>query len=478
MKSTLTLLITLISFSGFTQVFVPGEPISVSDTLGNYFPQIEITGDGVPGVIWTDQYELDIYFAKHNGVDDFMTPVKLNPDGTDVQAFNWSGANIAVEGDNIYVVFHSDGFSTGHVYFVKSTDNGATWSDTVRVDNLADGHAQFPDITVKNDTLWVVLLDHDASGLNPHYRVTRSVDGGATWEPDVQASELWAGESCDCCSPEIVSDDDYVIVLSRNNDNNIREFKGVVSYDRGATFTGMIDIDMHAWNIMSCPSVGASAQMTGVDELMAIYRTEYMSDPHIYLHHYDLDGDSTFTEVDILADASTNNNLVNYPQMDYTTSDNRIGIVWESFGNGIDVFFNATTSGPDALLSSQAINLTDTTGTQNKPDIVIENGNYHVVYMDTDGFDVKYLQVFESAAGIEESKEFPVLVYPNPTSDKVTFEFDNTNNELISIIILDLQGRIVKSLETIESSITINPDLEAGAYIYQIKSAKGILVVE
>ena len=478
MKSTLTLVFTIITLSGFSQVFLPGNPISVSDTLGYNFPQIEITGDGVPGVIWTDHNNLDIYFAKHNGVDDFLTPIKLNPDGTNVQSFNWSGANIEVEGDNIYVVYHSEGFTTGHCYFVKSTDNGATWSDTVRVDNVADGHAQFPDIAAHNDTLWVVLLDHDANGLNPHYRVTRSVDGGATWEPDVQASELWPGESCDCCSPEIVADDDYVIVFSRNNDNNIREFKGVVSYDRGATFTGMIDVDMHAWNIMSCPSVGASARMYGQDEVLAAYRTEYNSESHVYLHHYDLAGDSTITEVDIQADVSNNNTLINYPQMDYSPSDNRLAIVWESFSSGIDVFFNATTAGPEALISSQAINLTDVTGTQSKPDIIMENGNYHVVYMDTDGFDVKYLQVFESAAGIQAQDNFEVLVYPNPASDLINFEFENESNELVTISIADLQGRVVKTYKTSENQLSVNPKLSAGTYIYQVKSTKGVLVIE
>src|SRR5690606_35220503 len=126
--------LALFSLITFSQVFSPAPAISVSDTFGYYHPQIEISNDGVPVVIWTDQNDKDLYFARHNGVDDFMAPVKLNPDGTDVQAYTWSGANMAIEGDNIYVVYHSDGFETGHCYLVKSTDNGATWSDTIRID--------------------------------------------------------------------------------------------------------------------------------------------------------------------------------------------------------------------------------------------------------------------------------------------------------------------------------------------------------
>lgn len=470
MKSLLSILALLFVQIVQAQIFSPGTTISVSDTLGNYFPQLEITGDGLPAVIWTNQYDKDLYFAKHNGTDDFLTPVKLNPAGTDVQAFNWSGANIAVDGNNIYVVYRSDGFETGHIYLVKSTDNGLSWSDTVRVDFVADGFAQFPDLAVYNDTVWVVLLDHNTSGLNPHYRVTRSPDGGATWEPDVQASELWPGESCDCCSPEITVDAERVIVFSRNNDNNIREFKGVVSNDRGTSFTGMIDVDEHAWNIMSCPSVGADARMYTPDQVLTAYRTEFEGGPKVYMVQYDLVGDSIAMEIDIQADVSNNNGLVNYPQMDFDPADNRIGIVWESLGNGIDVFLNASVVGPDGLLSSNAINVTDKLGTQSKPDLAIENDRYHIIFTDTYGNDVKYIQITESAAGLVAEHQQDVQVYPNPAQDVVTFTFESTNNPTV-LRIVDLQGKIVRSITTNKNAIQVNTDdLAPGTYVYELQT--------
>src|SRR5690606_27882932 len=103
MNKILTFLLLGVTASGFSQVFTATTPIPVATGLGNYHPQMELTTDGVPAVIWVDNNGKDLYFAKHNGVDAFNTPVQLNPAGMDVQSYNWSGPDLKVEGNNIYV---------------------------------------------------------------------------------------------------------------------------------------------------------------------------------------------------------------------------------------------------------------------------------------------------------------------------------------------------------------------------------------
>ena len=120
----------------------------------------------------------------------------------------------------------------------------------MRVDNLSSGFGQYPDIAVLNDTVWVTFMDHDASGLNPQYVVAKSVDGGLTFSSEVVAGEIYGDEACDCCQPELIVNEDYVIVYFRNNDNNIRDIKGVISYDRGDVFTDFFSVDDHLWQLM------------------------------------------------------------------------------------------------------------------------------------------------------------------------------------------------------------------------------------
>ena len=43
-------------------------------------------------------------------------------------------------------------------------DNGMSFGDTVRVDSLSTGYANYPDVAVSNDTVFVTFMDHDAGG--------------------------------------------------------------------------------------------------------------------------------------------------------------------------------------------------------------------------------------------------------------------------------------------------------------------------
>ncbi|MBD3638356.1 MAG: exo-alpha-sialidase [Crocinitomicaceae bacterium] len=467
MRYIFGLLTFVIASTSFGQNFAKTAPIPVATGYGYYHPQIEITNDGFPAVIWTDFNANNIYFSKHNGTD-FDTPVTLNPPNLDVQSYNWSGPDISIDGDNVYVVFRSLGYETGHVYMVKSTNNGTTWSDTIRVDDLPTGFGQYPDIVALNDTVWVTMMDHDNGGANPEYVVTRSTDGGTTWEPAVAAGSLWAGEACDCCQPEIVANDNYVIVFFRNNLSNIRDIKAVVSFDRGATFTGQFSVDDHMWSIAGCPSIGPDARMMTADKVLCVYRTYVSNTAKIFINEYDVNNDVSVDLIEVSADASTGP-LINYPQMDYRNGD--LGVVWEGSGNSIDVFFNASTTGASGLDPANAINITDASVSQNKPDIIIDaNGKFHIVYADSDGQDIKYVQVTNSGAGLEEMDVFHTSVYPAPATEVVTFKFDNPEQQKFTFELYALNGTRLQQITASGSQYVLNRgDLAAGTYLYKIQ---------
>src|SRR5690606_1526951 len=115
-------IVLLLTNNALTQLVSITTPISVATGYGFFHPQIEISDDGVPIVLWTDNGTRNIYFAKYNGAGAFEAPIKLNVGDQEVQAYTWSGADLAVDGINVYVVFRSFGFDTGHIYVVKSSD--------------------------------------------------------------------------------------------------------------------------------------------------------------------------------------------------------------------------------------------------------------------------------------------------------------------------------------------------------------------
>jgi hypothetical protein len=72
------------------------------------------------------------------------------------------------------------------------------------------------------------------------------------------------------------------------------------------------------------------------------------------------------------------------------------------------------------------------------------------------------------------SKTTSLKFYPNPASDNVTFEIDNTNNSNLILNIYNIIGTLVKSETIKQNNRQINiGDLTKGVYMVTVKS-KGI----
>jgi pterin-4a-carbinolamine dehydratase len=469
---TLSILAVFFLSHGFAQDFTYTEPIQVLAGGGNHHPQVELIEPGRVGVTWTSNGTKNVYFAKHNGVDGFDDPVQLNPDGLDVQSYDWSGPDMAVEGDNVYVVFRSFGYESGHVYVVKSTDKGATFGDTVRVDWLEEGYAQYPDLAVLNDTVYVTFMNHDAGGSNPSYDIARSVDGGLTFETEVPGAYLLDAEACDCCQPEIIVNAGYVVVFYRNNDDNIRDIKGVISTDRAASFTEWISVDDHNWMIAACPSTGPDARFIGDSKLVSTYKTTVDGDGKVFINVYDLETDASTELIEIYGTSGTGGNL-NYPQVCY--DDGVIGLVWEDGGDGTstDVFFNQSSTASVDLSPDNAINITALMGVQSKPDIALDNGVFHVVYANSGDASVYYLQLAEMNAIGELEVDLDASVFVLTDQIKVL----SNETTAVNMVITDLNGRVVMEqlISDHETMISTN-DWENGVYFVQLKSGNRAVV--
>lgn len=471
-----SILYGLCCFTGYAQDFSAATPIPVGTGYGYNHPQIEVANDGLPLILWTSSSDYNLYLAKHDGVTGFNSPMLLSPSGFDVQSYNWSGPDLAIEGDNVYIVYRSYGYATGHVYLIKSTDNANTFGDTIRVDNLADGFGQYPDVAVYQDTVWVTFMDHDASGFDPQYVVARSTDGGATFEPEVAAGALTGDEACDCCQPEIIVDDERVIVFFRNNASNIRDIKAVISYDRGQTFTDWISVDDHNWYLNACPSTGPDARFIAEDTVVAVYRTEYNNESAVFINEYDLGNDVSNNLVQLLA-AGASNQLVNYPQIAF--NDNVLGVVWEGKGNSIDVFINSSSTGVGGLDSSNALNITDSPGSQSKPDIAIADGKFHVVYADYLDGELKYVQL-DRFTEVNENKDANFIqVYPNPANDKVLIKLNQDVSSDFTLKVSSVSGEIMWESDCQSYCSHVELDVNSwpkGIYLVSVQSVNGTVI--
>ncbi len=97
--------------------------------------------------------------------------------------------SIAVDGNNVYVVWqdarNNVSYDDYEIYFKKSTDNGKTWSEDIRLSN-APHYSDKPKIAVNGSNIHVIWTDDREEGFKIYYN--RSEDAGNTWIGEVRIS--------------------------------------------------------------------------------------------------------------------------------------------------------------------------------------------------------------------------------------------------------------------------------------------------
>ena len=157
-------------------------PINLSNNPGSSdSPQIAVSGNNVY-VVWADQTtgSGDIYFNRSidGGATFSDTPINLsNNSGRSVDP------KIAISGNNVYVIWRDNvAPESFDILFKRSTDNGATFSDTPINLSNNPGSSDSPQIAVSGNNVYVVWADGATGNGDIYFR--RSTDDGATFFGD------------------------------------------------------------------------------------------------------------------------------------------------------------------------------------------------------------------------------------------------------------------------------------------------------
>lgn len=416
-----------ISFFLFTFCLIPQiasaqngiawEPeIIVSDgaTYGKIRPRAALVGNN-PIVIYGGFGDENLFISKWNG-SGFDTESVL-PTGTSTYVANWTGPDIAAQGDTVIAVFKLKPSESGNVYVVRSLDGGQTFSDTIRVGNYTGGNQWMPSIEIDaNGNPTVAAMIHDGQWSNPRQALFHSNDGGLTFGPVEEVTSSIPGEACDCCPSEVVIDGSREILLMRNNENNIRDVFGILSTDGGTSFPFTENLDQLNWSIAQCPASGMDGYFNNND-----FYTTYASNAEgtykVYVSRSDLSSGLSMVER-VSVPAQTNGGQ-NYPTMD--GSNDTIVMTWEErIGNDRDIYY-ALSIGNDPLnqLSSMKVQANAIAlGNQTNPDILYKNGFVHLFYQDDANGNVMYRRgTITDVATISELTQTEIHFFPNPSVD-------------------------------------------------------------
>ena len=417
-----------------------GSPVAVAtgSTYSNIYPRLTLGVSGDPVVIWGSDNSNKIYAAKWNG-SAFNSPLALNPDGLNPFAATWAGAEIASSGDTVFVTFSTDLSEAGKVYTVRSLNGGLSFEDTVRVDQIGTDVPRFPTIAVGSGGNPVVaFMQLDENFLNAEYAVARSVDGGASYLPSIIPSSGTAGTACDCCPATIIADGNRHVLTYRNDDNNIRNMWASYSYDASASYSVSSEIDQTNWMVMSCPSSGPSSLIAG-DTLISTW----MSNGSVYLGTTNINDQQNGLQKELFpVPVGTQN----YPII--AGKGDTLGIVWQGYNGTQDVFFTWSFTGAGDLGLMVDTLTADFSGSQTRPDLVYEDGKFHLVY--SDGQDVKYMSALIGApAALAENTTGPGMDFiVNQTEEFIEVRIKSEVQSEATLKLLNSLGQELSVKET------------------------------
>ena len=442
----------------------------------NQHPRVVITANGNPAVLWGNSVANSAYFSRWSG-SSFTTPVKLNPTGTSVFADSWAGPDIAAKGDTVYVVYKVQPEDTAGIYVLRSVNGGSSFGAPVRVDNIGMNSSRFPTITTDAVGQPIVgFMKFNSGFTSARWVVSRSMNWGASFMPDVLASSYNSEPVCDCCPGTVVSNGTITAMLYRNNWNNKRTIWTGLSANSGTSFPTGMEIDNTNWNINACPSSGPDGVIVG-DTLYATY----MSGAGGTKSYYSKSRISTAQggSAMLLTGTSTGITGQNFPRM--VADGNAVAIVWPQQENNLpEVAILLSTNVQNGFGAWQKVVTNAANEYIMNADVAMKNGAVYVVWEDMASGTVKYRKgTFSDATGITEMKSSNELsLAPIPSNDELHISLQKPEVEPCSIIITDITGRMVlqQVFPAISGALTIpTSTLPAGIYLLKMATSAGVI---
>jgi hypothetical protein len=380
------------------------KPINLSNNTGNsYFPQIAVSGaknqsdiDNI-FVLWTDNTtgNGDIYFKRSvdNGTSFGNIENLSNSTG------NSTDAQIAVNQNNVYVVWTDNTTGNGDIYFKRSVDNGTSFGN---IENLSNdiGSSYGPKIVISGNNVYVVWTDNTTGNGDIYFK--RSVDNGTSFG-STQNLGTNPGKSSSA-RIAVYQNNVYVVWSDESTGNGDIYFKA--SLDNGTKFGGR--------KVLAKNNGSSLEPQIAVSPNNIIYATWQDNTPYDrseenkttvnVLYRVSDDGGLTFAnrstigkDVGDLADFTQ---ISTMPSGSYFGINDDAYVVWSDIlkfrqPDTFEIFFQIITNNGTVL--SDPINLSNNDGDSTMPNIAVSgNGNIYVVWLDdsTGNRDVYFMRVY------------------------------------------------------------------------------------
>lgn len=378
-----------------------------------------------------NSYNRDVYFTKStDGGLSFSTPVIVNDTTRSAQdmpsiAVDTSGQKVFIAWEDARNIVSPPNLD---IYVARSTDGGATFLPSVRVDDTGDDSLdqEMPSIgcTRSGDTVCVAWWDerNDIGDDNYDIYFSRSVDGGQTFEPNILVNDTTGGN------------------------NTTQWFPSLWMSKSGIVYLAWRDLTFGWYQILFAKSVDCGQTFTGHRRVTDTLQSA-ASYPSIY---------------------SLNDTLVYVVWKDNRTYNQTGSDIYFAFSSDCGSTFNANVRVNDTLVLVDADQWYPTLCVNEMGEVFVSwaDGRYHSIYYDI---------YFASGAFIGITEHFSetranALNHIFPSVLKNHIIVSNHHNEIDKIEIFDSAGRRVKHVDIFDTeSVTLDvSELPCGIYFVQV----------
>ena len=298
-------------------------------------PSVQIDEQGFIAAAWVEE-EKDtrvILFARSDRPGGPLgNPVKVNHPSEEVYYRQESPA-LVVQGNEVFITWSKthpkitpDKPFAGELRLSRSTDGGRTFEPSVLVndDGLVAQHTFDSIQRAPNGTLHMAWIDAREGRKEPGTFVARSLDHGRTITKNVKIDD----ETCVCCRTAVATSADGVVYVAWRKilDGNVRETVVARSLDGGETFAPSVVVGNDRWVYPACPHRPASLGVDRQGRLYVVWYTEGADEtPAIYLAYSDDQGKTFSGKQQLNRSKGT---FPDHPQMAVDPAG-RIAVIWE-----------------------------------------------------------------------------------------------------------------------------------------------------
>jgi hypothetical protein len=232
--------------------------------------------------------------------------------------------------DRIHVAWQDDKTGTTEIYYRQSTDAGENWSAVRRL-TWTSGISEYPALAVGSGTnIYVVWHDDTPGNLEIYFK--RSTDGGTTWD----AAKRLSWTSGDCWAPDIAkgSGNALLVVYCSEYDIFIKK-----STDGGSSWSIAKRL---TWNT---ENVGTVVAVDSMNTIHLMWQRDYVHDEYDIFYKKSTDGGTTWSyAVDLTSSGGKMNGRSCGPAV-AVDSSNTVYFVWydEPYIDNFEIFCKKST---------------------------------------------------------------------------------------------------------------------------------------